>query len=214
MARAARFLILLTGVAVASQTATANPQRPRPSDGPRFMRVFGTTLPPYGFVQFCEANPRECVAGPAREQRIALSPELMKQLGDINRLVNQAIQPATDLELYGVAERWVIPVDRGDCEDYALLKRQMLIRRGWPVSALLLTVVRDEKGEGHAVLVARTAQGDYVLDNKVEEIKLWSSTPYEYIMRQSYLNPRVWMSLDTRDSFSPGVLAGVGGAPR
>ena len=62
----------------------------------------------------------------------------------------------------------------------------MLMDRGWPTSSLLMTVVRDEKGEGHAVLTARTAQGDFILDNKVDEVKLWHQTRYEFIMRQSY----------------------------
>jgi predicted transglutaminase-like cysteine proteinase len=85
------------------------------------------------------------------------------------------------------------------------------MRRGWPASSLLMTVVRDEKGEGHAILTARTAQGDFILDNKVEEIKLWHTTPYQFVMRQSYLNPRVWMSLDPRDGTVPGFFAGVQG---
>ncbi len=44
----------------------------------------------------------------------------------------------------------------GDCEDYALLKRKMLMQAGWPREALLMTVVRDKKGEGHAVLTVKT----------------------------------------------------------
>ena len=65
--------------------------------------------------------------------------------------------------------------------------------KGWPVSALLMTVVRDEKGEGHAVLTARTVQGDYILDNKIEDVRMWNKTPYQFVMRQSYLNPKVWV---------------------
>jgi len=106
------------------------------------------------------------------------------------------------MEIYGVAEYWTIPTTRGDCEDYALLKRKRLIARGWPPSALLMTVVRDEKGEGHAVLTARTVQGDFILDNKVDEVKTWNRTHYEYIMRQSYLNTMIWMSLDPREGNS------------
>ena len=98
--------------------------------------------------------------------------------------------------LYGVADYWTIPTSKGDCEDYALLKRQILMRAGWPASALLMTVVVDEHHEGHAVLTARTARGDYILDNKTDELRLWHQTPYEFLMRQSYLDPRIWMSLD------------------
>ena len=72
-----------------------------------------------------------------------------------------------------------------------------------------MTVVRDEKGEGHAVLTARTALGDFILDNKIDDIRLWHKTPYEYVMRQSYINGRVWMSLDPRHGASPAAIAGV-----
>ena len=70
-----------------------------------------------------------------------------------------------------------------------------------------MTVVRDEKGEGHAVLTARTVQGDYILDNKIEDVRLWNKTPYQFVMRQSYLNPKVWVALDSRQ----GPLAALSG---
>ncbi len=96
---------------------------------------------------------------------------------------------------------------RGDCEDYALLKRHELMRLGWPSSALLITVVRDERGEGHAVLTARTAGGDLILDNKVNEVRLWSSTPYQFLLRQSWANPQAWMSLAPARDLAPLPIA-------
>ena len=115
----------------------------------------------------------------------------------------------TDIELYGVTDYWTIPTTKGDCEDYVLLKRKLLMELGWPASALLITVVRDERGEGHAILTARTAQGDFILDNKTDEIKVWHRTRYDFVMRQSYLNPRVWMSLDPREMDTSLPSAGV-----
>ena len=138
----------------------------------------------------------ECLRGSRTKKRFAATPRLLSELDNVNRVVNQKIGPATDRELYGVEEHWTIPSNKGDCEDYALLKRRMLIHKGWPASALLLTVVRDEIGEGHAVLTARTDQGDFILDNKVTKVKLWYQTGYRYVMRQSYLDPMAWMSLD------------------
>lgn len=182
---------------------------PLSQKGQPFMRVYGIAQPPYGYVQFCERSPDECRAGPAQEQRFQAGPERMAELDRINRQINKEIEPATDLEIYGQTEYWTIPTARGDCEDYALLKRKRLIARGWPASALLLTVVRDEKGEGHAVLTARTTQGDYILDNKVNELKLWHRTGYDYVMRQSYLNPRVWMTLDPSEGQPAMSLSGV-----
>ncbi|WP_239507684.1 transglutaminase-like cysteine peptidase, partial [Enterobacter hormaechei] len=81
----------------------------------------------------------------------------------INSHVNAAIEPVTDMEQYGVEEVWTYPISgRGDCEDYVLLKKQMLIRAGLPASALLITVVRDRKGDGHAILTVKTDRGDYI----------------------------------------------------
>jgi predicted transglutaminase-like cysteine proteinase len=173
-----------------------------------FARVYGQTLPPFGFVQFCEAWPDQCSPSGGTDHRFQATPERLSELDEINRVVNKAIQPATDLELYGVSELWTLPRDKGDCEDYALLKRRLLMERGWPASALLMTVVRDEQGEGHAVLTARTAQGDFILDNKVDAVKLWYLTPYQFVMRQSFINPKVWVSLDPQAN-SPVSIAGV-----
>jgi predicted transglutaminase-like cysteine proteinase len=173
-----------------------------------FMRIFGPAQPPHGFVRFCEAVPSECNSDRRQESRFDASAERLKELADVNRTVNHAIAPATDLEVYGVNEYWTLPRTRGDCEDYALLKRQTLIKKGWPVSSVLMTVVRDEKGEGHAVLTARTLQGDFILDNKAEDVRLWNETPYQFVMRQSYLNPRVWVALDTRQGPLATALSG------
>jgi len=179
------------------------------AQGSIFMRIFGPAQPPHGFVRFCEANQSECTSDHGQESRFDASAERLKELDDINRTVNKDVAPATDLEVYGVNEYWTLPRTRGDCEDYALLKRHNLVAQGWPVSALLMTVVRDEKGDGHAVLTARTVQGDFILDNKIEEVRLWNKTPYQFVMRQSYLNPKVWVALDTRQSPLATSLSGL-----
>lgn len=174
-----------------------------------FMRIYGPTLPPFGFVKFCEREPGECRQGSLEEARFEATGARLLELDNINRTVNRTIEPATDLEVYGQTEYWTLPTAKGDCEDYALLKRHLLMARKWPASALLMTVVRDEKGEGHAVLTVRTAQGDFILDNKTDEIRPWQATPYVYVMRQSYIDPKVWVSLDPRDARSPALLSGV-----
>jgi predicted transglutaminase-like cysteine proteinase len=177
------------------------------------MRVYGLAQPPYGFVNFCRRWPRECVQGPQEEQRFSATPERLAELDAVNRMVNREIDPITDIELYGEADYWTIPARKGDCEDYVLLKRKRLMQLGWPASALLITVVRDERGDGHAVLTARTQQGDYILDNKTDEIRLWHQVQYQFVMRQSYLNPTVWMSLDPKERNQSLPLAGVRSAP-
>jgi hypothetical protein len=72
----------------------------------------------------------------------------------------------------------------------------MLIRSGWPREALLVTLVRDQNNEGHAVLTATTDWGDYVLDNQNENILLWSKTGYRFFKRQSQSNAAQWVSLN------------------
>lgn len=204
--------VLAAGLALATTgPASADPfapQRELDRASP-YMRVFGVAQPPFGFVQFCERMPQECKGGPPEEQRFSAGPEQLLELDTLNRGINREITPATDLEVYGQTEYWTIPTARGDCEDYALLKRKRLLERGWPASALLMTVVRDEKGEGHAVLTARTLQGDFILDNKIDEVRVWHRTSYEYVMRQSYLDPRIWMSLDPAQGNSMLPLSGV-----
>ena len=195
-----------TGAALAQSVAALEPA----TRSPVFMRIYGNAQPPYGFVRFCDGQPDDCAGGSAsNDARFSATPERLSELDEINRTVNKSVEPATDLEVYGVNELWTLPENKGDCEDFALLKRRILMERGWPASALLLTVVRDEKNEGHAILTARTSQGDFVLDNKTDDVRIWNQTPYHFVMRQSYINPRVWVSLDPSDAATPSSLAGV-----
>ena len=209
-----RFVVCIAGALagiVAPTSAMADHSFPAAleSKASPFMRVYGPSQAPYGFVRFCESNPQACAPQRMEDVRFQPTPERLSELDEVNRWANHVIAPATDQEIYGVSEFWTFPTDRGDCEDYALLKQSVLLARGWPKSSLLLTVVRDEKGEGHAVLTARTAQGDFVLDNKVDDVRLWNTSGYYFIMRQSYLDPRVWVSLDINDRTAPDAIAGV-----
>ncbi len=115
--------------------------------------------------------------------------------------MNRAIEPITDMDHWGVAERWNYPTDgKGDCEDYVLEKRKRLIDAGWPRQALLVTVVRDKKGDGHAVLLVRTDRGDFILDNQEAKVKIWTDTGYRFVKRQSAENPNRWVSLGNVDT--------------
>ena len=173
-----------------------------------FMQVFAETLPPIGYVNFCRERQDDCrYSGPFADL-IQLNPRKVAELEQVNSLVNTTIKPATDLEVYGKVEYWTYPKDRGDCEDYVLLKRLMLIQRGWPESTLLITVVRDENNEGHAVLTVRTDAGDLILDNKRPSIMRYSETPYTFVKRQSERNPLVWISLlPPNQTMQPSVSA-------
>ena len=99
------------------------------------------------------------------------------------------------LRLYAVPERWDYPVYAGDCEDYVLLKKRELEKLGFSSHALLITVVLDEAGEGHAVLMVSTNQGDFVLDNRRDAVIRWTDTRYRFLKRQSQDDPRLWVAL-------------------
>jgi predicted transglutaminase-like cysteine proteinase len=160
-----------------------------------FMSSFGDTLPPIGYVNFCREHDSECRPADRFADRIQLTPAKFQEIEQVNDTVNTDVAPVTDLELYGQPEVWAYPSSKGDCEDYVLLKRRLLAARGFPESTLLITVVRDEKNEGHAVLTVRTDRGDFILDNKRREVMRWADTPYTFVKRQSERNPLVWISL-------------------
>jgi predicted transglutaminase-like cysteine proteinase len=180
----AALFILLSPNTTTSQELNAEP-----------MSVRGAAKPPIGYVQFCRDFPAECARQGSANLRIALNEASWARLDGINREVNTRIAPLTDAENYGVAERWVLPQTAGDCEDYVLLKRKLLIEAGLPASALLITVVRDQRGDGHAVLTAVTDQGDLILDNQEERILPWQATPYRYVKRQSRADQTAWVML-------------------
>lgn len=187
------FVMIALNTSMVEQTGAVEKFAATPG-GP-FMRVFGEALPPLGHVGFCQRHPRDCRAEPTLHEQVALGDDSRRQLQDVNDLVNRMVRPATDQELYGLLEYWNYPAGKGDCEDYVLLKQRILSERGWPKSALLITVVRDENGEGHAVLTVRTSDGDLILDNKRDEVMAWSSSPYAFVKRQSATDPRIWLSL-------------------
>ncbi len=168
---------------------------------------YGNTLPPVGFVKFCAANPAECKTKKDVHDRMAMSPDRWNMLYLINSYVNGKISPVSDQDLYGEAEHWAYPTDAGDCEDYVLLKKRSLELLGFSEGTLLITVVLDEKGEGHAVLTVATDVGDYVLDNRVNDVLRWTDTRYKFLKRQSHNNPLQWMALVKQATSVSGNVA-------
>ena len=161
-----------------------------------------TTRAPIGWVEFCLENPEECSGRPTEPRDVVMSQQAWRDLLKVNHWVNETVKPMTDMDHWGVIEKWSLPTDGyGDCEDYVLLKRKMLIDAGWPRAALLITVVRDRQGEGHAVLTVKTDKGEFILDNQNENVVAWTETEYRFVKRQSQSDPNVWVSLgDTRPS--------------
>ena len=157
--------------------------------------IGGTTSIPVGHAEFCRSRPDECRPNANPVAAVPLTEGLWQGLLAVNAGINQQIVPVTDQELYQVAEFWTYPNGYGDCEDYALAKRRELINAGWPASTLLMAVVKQANGEGHAVLMVRTDRGDLVLDNQIGSIDLWSDTPYKFIKRQSQADAGKWVDM-------------------
>jgi predicted transglutaminase-like cysteine proteinase len=169
---------------------------------------YGKALPPIGFVRFCARSPEDCEAKSGRPSRLVMSPERWTLLHHVNGYVNSKIVPVSDQDLYGQPEFWTYPQDAGDCEDFVLLKKRYLVGLGFPADALLITVVLDEKREGHAVLTVATDAGDYVLDNRRDDIMRWSDLDYTFLKRQSQRDPRAWVALARDKTLTSGYVAG------
>jgi predicted transglutaminase-like cysteine proteinase len=148
------------------------------------------TAAPFAHVMFCARNPDECtVRGEVSE--VPLSPLAEKQLGDINASVNRSIRPTDERQ----GDVWQVNVKAGDCEDFALTKRDHLIAMGWSSKALRIAVTKTPAGKGHAVLVVKTDRGDLVLDNRTNAIKGWKDTDLRWLMIQSGDDPKIWYEL-------------------
>ena len=188
---------VLAGLLASGETASAAPALPHAT----YATVGGRTSVPYGWVDFCNRYSSECDVPTMDPVDIDLTPAALKDIEQIDRQVNAAVTPETDMDHWGVVDRWDYPIDgRGDCEDYALLKRKILIHRGYPRQALLITVVKDLEGEGHAILTVKTSRGEFVLDNLNDRVMAWADTGYKFIKRQSQSDPNVWQSIGTPSS--------------
>ncbi|HEX8164219.1 MAG TPA: transglutaminase-like cysteine peptidase [Beijerinckiaceae bacterium] len=167
--------------------------------------VTGDARPVFAWVEFCQRHPHECAVDTAEAPVISLTPRVWQTIVSVNRRVNATIHAITDQEHWGVPDRWDLPTDGyGDCEDFQLLKRKQLAEAGLPRRAMRMTVVIDEKGEGHAVLMVRTDHGDFILDNKTSAVLPWHQTGYVYVKREGQNGP-AWVSLG--GATSPTVTA-------
>ncbi len=167
-----------------------------PIERPVFASVGPATRTPIGWTEFCVEYKSECATKASAPRDIVLTAKTWSDLVKVNAWVNDSIKPVTDLDHWGVVERWNMGEDGyGDCEDYVLLKRHMLMQAGWPREALLITVVRDKNDEGHAVLTVKTNRGEFVLDNQEPEVLAWNKTGYKFVKRQSQSDQNTWVAL-------------------
>lgn len=105
--------------------------------------------------------------------KMELTAERKSQLNDVQAKVNKDTTYVTDQKNYGVPEYWAVAQGKGDCEDFALAKMKMLRSLGWPKETLDVAICLVS-GQGHAVLIAHTSEGDYVLDNNQAHPIIWN----------------------------------------
>jgi predicted transglutaminase-like cysteine proteinase len=180
-------LAVITGLA--AMAGTANAAQP-------FMPTGGRTTQPVGHYEFCQRQPDECRLKSSGGAPVELTRGLWAAMVEINNAVNTMVTPRTDMEMWGREEVWSYPDGIGDCEDYALEKRRQLMALGVPAGDLLLTVVRQPSGAGHAVLTMRTSRGEFVLDNLEPRVLAWTDTEYTFLKRQSERNSGVWVQIN------------------
>jgi predicted transglutaminase-like cysteine proteinase len=180
----AAILILALGLVPASALA----QDPA---GIAHLTALQTTQPPKGFADVCDTYPWACSAeAPATVLDGAATLDLAVE---INSHVNRSIEAADDATNFGIGEHWSLPVgNKGDCEDYALLKKLRLIEAGVAPNSLLLAQVFTRTLQPHVVLVLRTVDGDYMLDNLTARMSLWHETGYTIVKMQNPQDPSAW----------------------
>jgi predicted transglutaminase-like cysteine proteinase len=116
------------------------------------------------------------------------------RLGEINRAINLAIRPMSDLAQFGQDDVWSSPLvtfyrGAGDCEDYAIAKFAALRMAGIPTEDLRIVVLADTlRGEGHAVAAVRLDGSWLILDNRrmamVEDVAFRNYRPL-FVIDQS-----------------------------
>jgi predicted transglutaminase-like cysteine proteinase len=165
----------------------------------------GQAQPTRAWLTFCRKIPSECAVDRSEPDVITLTPETWATIKSVNVRVNSTITAIPDQDHLGVEDRWDYPDDgKGDCEDIQLLKRKLLTEAGLPRRAMRMTVVLDEAGAGHAVLMVRTNRGDLILDNKRDAVLPWMRTGYVYLKREGS-EGRAWVWL--KEQTSPTTTA-------
>jgi predicted transglutaminase-like cysteine proteinase len=184
---------LLAGLLTLQTTAAA----PTGSFGAASRMSFGPPSGvPRGYYELCRRGSSVCRAqsGALRADRggaVQLTPNLVRQLEEINLSVNREIRPTSDAPNW---DYWSVGLGRGDCEDYALTKKQALMTKGWPSSALVIALAQA-RGQQHALLIVRTTNGDFALDNLRDKIVGWDKTGYRFEKVQSPRDVWTWHGL-------------------
>lgn len=164
------------------------------SSGDASKITFGDSVAtPLGYYQMCVSHQSLCRLSSGRlsataDGSVKVNGATMRQLESVNASVNAAIRPA-------IRNDWTPGQTVGDCKAFAMTKRQRLINMGWPSSAVPVAIVRTSSGVQHLVVVARTNQGDFVLDSLNHSIVPWTSAAYSWEKILSTTNGLAWRTM-------------------
>ncbi len=177
-----------------------------PAQAGPFIETAGAANPPIGHAEFCWNAPSECADRAAAPKPFPLNSQSWQTILNVNTRVNADVVPLTDQQIWGREELWSYPQGVGDCEDYVLEKRRLLMNLGVPASDLLMTVVLQPNGDGHAVLTVRTDRGDVVLDNLSDEVLPWEKTEYTFLKLQSPNDSARWKLVNDQRATMVGAV--------
>ncbi len=187
---------VLPSVAVAAPPVNGLGSLAKKHSARPFLQTKGFAMAPMGFVRLCMEQPRECEAPAVYQKVVNADANTLETLKRVNSLVNRQITPVNDdMRNDVLGDRWTASATAGDCEDYALAKRRMLIAEGISPAALRIAVGYTRRGVGHATLIVRTKRGDVVLDNRFDTLRLWNRTDVRWVSIQSSDDPRIWERL-------------------
>ncbi len=166
---------------------------------------------PIGAYNFCNEAATNCPSVGALNARFQTSAGAVDEIAllMVNAEVNGGFEAKLDQDIYGVEEKWAYPVTAADCEDYALEKRKRLLAMGMPAQNMAMVVVKQQNGEGHAILLAKVGTKTYQLDNLDANIDSYDNnrSGYKYLKWSSDI--QTWYKY----SDSPGPKVAVTAQP-
>lgn len=194
----------LAGVLAAGAAATATAAE-LPACRPLNLPIESLSAPPTAYREFCQRHPSDCdLGGP---DTVVADGAVATLLERINREVNAQVRFEPDLERSGEEDRWDYPcAGKGDCEDIALEKRRRLVAAGLPRGAFTMAIAHHRASFfSHAVLLAQTARGTFVLNGLGDALLCWDRVPFNFETRE-HPDGR-WSRYDQRGWYGPAASA-------
>ena len=135
-----------------------------------------------------------------------------ERIDTVNRMVNARIAFVDDSVQFGRPDVWQSAAEslrrgRGDCEDYAIAKLQLLRAAGFAASDLYLVIAKDlVRRSDHAVLAVASGGRLWVLDNGTNRVSD-SADVADYRPIFTYAGGKSWTHGYRRSAEPPMVLA-------